>query len=280
MRELVIVPPPSKDGKESKGRAFRAAHLAHLTADSLWEGGMTETEAIRPVWLMVGGTEAEIRPFITNLQLGKKAEFVGKYRGDSKKFELLRSAGYQYTWQRIVEKMPDGRVDAKAIVTAYLPDLFQGDLGMVDPKGVNFCLLPPNEWIAASTIDTTEAVSHVRRAYGKVGVPISDEELHKLVPIALLFCAYLDRRTRCPMVADTCFYLQLFCSALSQGLAGWTREDVPNGWGRHARFCLTSVGIEDVRLAVGVACRATHDDLETMLAEQVKIYNEVRNGST
>jgi hypothetical protein len=278
MRELVIAP-PAKEGKEGKGRAFRAVHLAHLEADSLWEGGLTDTDAIRPVWLMVGGTEAEIRPFITNLQLGKKAEFVGRYRSENKRFELLRSAGYQYTWQRIVEKMPDGRVDAKAIVTAYLPDLFRGDLGMVDPKGVSFCLLPPNEWIAASSIDTAAAVSHVRKTYGKVGVPISDEELHRLVPIALLFCSFLDRRTRCPMVADTCFYLQLFCSALAQGVAGWTRDDVPNGWGRHARFRLNEVGIADVRLTAGYACHATHTELETLLTEQVKIYNEVRNGT-
>jgi len=279
MRELVITPPERKDGKESKGRAFRAFHLAHLKADALWEGGMTETEAIRPVWLMVGGSETEIRPFVTNLMLGKKADMPGRFRSEGKRFELLKSAGYQYIWQRIPEKGPDGRVDVKAIVMAFLPDLFRMDLGMVDPEGVNFCLLPTNEWVGQSTIDPNPSVVHVRTAFGKVGIPIPDDDLRQLVPTAILFCAFLDRRTRCPLIADTCFYLQLFCSALAQGIAGWTRGDAHNTWGRHANLYLEEVGIEDVRIGLGVACKATHGELETFLAEQVKIYFEVKNGA-
>lgn len=280
MRELVITPPERKDGKESKGRVFRALHLAHLTADALWEGGMTDTDAIRPVWLMIGGSETEIRPFVTNLMLGKKAEMVGRFRNETKRFELLKSAGYQYIWQRIPEKGPDGRIDVRAIVTAYLPDLFRMDLGMVDPEGVNFCLLPTNEWIDRSTMDAGPPVVHVRKAYGKVGIPISDDDLRRLLPTAVLFCSFLDRRTRCPLIADPCFYLQLFCSALAQGIAGWTREDAHGQWGKHARFYMNEVGIADVRLGLGVACKAGHDELETFLAEQVKVYFEVKNGAS
>jgi len=272
MHELVIAPPERKDGKESKGRIFRAVHLAHVEADSLWEGGMTDTETLRPVWIMIGGTETEVRPFVTNLILGKKARLT-----KDKCFELLKSAGYRYSWQRIPEKMSDGRIESKAIVTAYLPDLFQMDLGMVDPKGLSFCLLPTTEWVASSTIETTPAVEHVRKTFGKVGVPIPDEDLHLLVPVAVLFCAFLDRRTRCPIIADTRFYLQIFCAALAQGIAGWTRN-VQGGWGKHGHFRLTDWSTSDVRIALVLACKSTHEELEAFLAEQVRIYFEVLNG--
>lgn len=269
MRELVIALPEEgkKRRKANKTRVFRALHLAHFEANALW-GGSAET--IRPVWIMVGGSEAEIRPFVANLQLGKKFELRERYQ--SEQFELLRSARYQYLWQRIYDRTPEGFVDAKAIVTAYLPEFFQMDPGMVDTKGVGFCLLPTLEWIrASSATDPGPSVAHVREVYG-LQIPLSDQELGSLLPVASLFCVYLDRRTRCPLIADPCFYLQIFCASLASGLAGWTRE----GWGQHDGLKAKEVGLSDVGLFPGVVCKTTHEALETFLAEQVRVYFEAK----
>jgi hypothetical protein len=271
MRELIIAPQ-----KEGKGRSFSAVHLAHLEADSLWPGGQTSKDSIRPVWLQVGGTEAEMRPFVANLMLGRKA-ILGKGRKDTV-IELMKSSKYRFDWQRVVEKRPDGKPDVTSIVTAYLPDLFRMDLGMVDLAGVRFCLLPTCEWVASSTIDPGPAVAHVRATYGKVGVPLTDEALAELVPVAVLFASFLDRRSRCPLISDVRFYLQMFCAALAQGIAAWTRENTLNRWGCHSYYHMNEVGIDDVRLFVGVSCMCSHEALEAFLAEQVRIYFEVTNG--
>ena len=83
--------------------------------------GETDTGEIeRPVWVMFAAGDQEIRPFIANVAAGRKAALV-EPRGDinrGKGLELLRSAGYRFTFQREAEGV---------IATACIPELFAID---------------------------------------------------------------------------------------------------------------------------------------------------------
>ena len=156
LTEVVIAP---EEGK--KGRSFRALHLASATADARWPGGATKKEGVlRPVHAIFLGSEAELRPFAANLQLGRLASTSGestRRRRNQQQtgFEFLKSAGYRQAWQRHEEG---------AVLTVYLPDLFHLDPGMVDPKIVRFVLAPSKAWTEAQmAIPVAEIVRHVRR---------------------------------------------------------------------------------------------------------------------
>ena len=155
MRDVRIEP---KD--EGKGRTFRATLLASVEADSMWEGGLTGTDDARPVWAMFAASDAELRPFQANLATGRKI-IVGKegshYRRRSDKIELLKTAGYQYTWQREAEG---------SILTACMMDLFRRDPGMVDPTGACFVVMPTEAWLASPKVDKVdEIVAHARHGF-------------------------------------------------------------------------------------------------------------------
>ena len=253
-----------REGDGDKGRTFEAILLAHVEADRLWDGGSTSPDAIRPVWMMVGGSESEVKAFTANLRCGKKA-ILGNathYRRKEQEYEILRSAGYQVTFQKVTSGM---------VATLHLPELFRLDPGMVDPEGVRFCILPPAEWTRSQSFDPA-VVTHVQA----LGFDKPAEEIVSMIPLAALFCAYLDRRTHCPLVSDMRFYLQIFLSALNQGIASWSTDpqayyrDSPWGCHKHLGFKETDTSV--VGLLPGVACMASHENLETFLAEQVDVY--------
>lgn len=254
MRELVIQPL-----KEGKGRSFQATLLAYVIADSLWAGGSANTEAIRPVWMMVGGTENELRPFIANLQLGRKAEAFGKSKNPDR-FEILKSAGFQTTWQR---------TEVGSAVTLFAPDLFRVDPGMVDPKGVEFCILPDKLLVKGIHVEP-----EARRYVDTLGVPENYRD--HILRMCPLFIGYLDRRTRCPLVRDQRFYAQVLTSALTQGLATWSADRSHyygrDEWGKHGSLRFVENDTDDVGLAPGIAFRSSHERLEQFLAEQVRLY--------
>lgn len=265
--ELVIA-------QKGKGRAFTGTCLANVEADSLWPGGLTDTKSERPVWAMFVGSEKELRPFIANLRLGRQASIVGErsyYRKKDPTIEFLKTAGYRFTWQR------EG---SDAIVTAYLPDLFNLDPGMVDPKGVQFVLLPSAEWVARQTIDPGPIVDHIR-SMGEL--PMGVEFFEGLVPIAYLFAAYLDRRTRCPLLADGRFYMQLLCACLTKGLASMSTGDqyyygnAP--WGYSIRHQFKEHNTQQAGLLPGISFMATQEAIEETLAEQVTLFFEATNGT-
>jgi hypothetical protein len=81
-----------------------------------------------------------------------------------------------------------------------------------------------------------------------------------------------DRRTRCPLIPDPRFYVQVLAHALDQGLASWSNGDRwAREWGAHdATF--KEVETDAVGLAPGVVFNASHETLETFLAEQVKAF--------
>jgi hypothetical protein len=271
MRELVIQP---KDDK--KGRSFQATCLAIITANGLFPEANGKT--IRPVWAMFAGSEAELRPFMANLRLGRKAEPpIPDYRkqGDGERVEFLKTVGYYLAWQRETEG---------SIATIYHPDLFRLDPGMVNPTGLSFVMLVPSDWEDTQEVDRETAVDYV----ADFQYPITRGNLYELVPTAYLFAAYIDRRTRCPLIADGRFYLQLLCAALHAGHASFPGTNVQyvytsrHDWGHNSKqgFNIAvgghkannAEGIEALNLRHAISFLAKHTEFEEFLAEQVAIY--------
>lgn len=269
-----IIETQTKDGK---GRSFRAMCLATVEADSLWPGGLARTDNIRPVWTAFAGTENELRPFMANLILGRKADLLSEYRRREDVIELLKSAGYQQTWQREEEG---------CIATAFLPDLFRLDPGMVDPAGAFFVLLPTREWFAKQKLDVNPIVEHGMRLAKLRGYPVDEGQLITLAPVAYLFCAYLDRRTRCPLLADGRFYLQILLACLSEGLATWSIDKnksyfsygTQGSFGQHTEFGFREHGTEELGFLPGVAFGSSHDTLEALLAKEVTEFYTITKG--
>ena len=261
MRETIIEPQV-----EGKGRSFKALCLASVEADLLWSGGQTETLELRPVWAMFAGSEQELRPFMANLRTGRRLDMgSSSYRRKADRMTFLRSAGYTVTWQR----EPEG-----SVATVYLSDLFEMDPGMIDPEGAAFLLLPTVAWASAQKIDIAPLIQHVKPLIK--GYNLSDEYLAEMVPSAFLFAAYLDRRTRCPILADGRFYLQLMLACLAQGLASLPSDDLYNlyrsEFGVHKRFGIKTTDTESVGLSRGIAFKASHAEIELLLAEQVTLF--------
>ena len=293
MRDVRIEP---KD--EGKGRTFRATLLASVEADSMWEGGLTGTDDARPVWAMFAASDAELRPFQANLATGRKI-IVGKegshYRRRSDKIELLKTAGYQYTWQREAEG---------SILTACMMDLFRRDPGMVDPTGACFVVMPTEAWLASQKVDKVdEIVAHARHGFVESllkryaglgdyekrsssvekyaqdhGYPVTEESLRALVPLAFLFCAYLDRRIRAPLVSDGRFYLQLLLACLNAKLASWPSDPERSAsyqndaYGVNTSLRFHATDIAQVGLARPIAFKASHDQIKELLSEEVDHY--------
>ena len=238
-------------------------HLASVEADMLWAGGQTETPNMRPVWSMFVGSDQEMRAFTANLTMGRKAEFPGQ---STNRIELLKTARYSTVWQR----EPEG-----SIVTTFLPELFNMDPGMVDKDGASFVILPTFAWLADQKIDDVAAIMRHGKDFLPKGVVLEEDILARLVPTSFLFCAYLDRRTRCPLVSDGRFYLQFLLVCLREGLASWSQGryyDYDNNFGVQRSFMFTESDTEDVGMAPGIAFKANHERLEAVLAEQVSLY--------
>lgn len=257
MKEIYIQP-----SKEGKGRVFSSLLLSYIEADFLWEGGKAQTDTHRPIWMMFAGSDNELRPFIANLQVGRKADIGHR---SNEKFEVLKSAGFHAAWQRT----PHG-----SVVTLYAPDLFNLDPGMVDPKGVEFCLLPAKSWLAGVRI-----APDTRAYFQSLGVKADEELEDYLLRLAPLFVAYLDRRTRCPIVPDPRFYVQILVNALTDGLASLGRDDdryfnsYSRVWGENVSKFIEHQ-VSSVGLMRSLAFQAKHEIVETFLAEQVQIYFE------
>ena len=266
MRTLQILPQ-----KEGKGRVFSALCLATVEAKALWAGGYGDD--MRPVWSMFAGSDTELRAFVANLQMGKKAVFLRDSRYSyrkSDKLELLKSAGYVYTWQREAEG---------SVVTVFLPDLFRLDPGMVDPKGASFIVLPSVEWSKVQKLEDREILQHAL----KLNYSLPATKVQSLIPMAFLFAAYLDRRTRAPLLSDGRFYVQLFLSCLSAGLATFTTDQHSSyrdpKFGVHSRIGFTETDTLDVGLLPGVAFDATHEEIEKLLADEVAQFFSLTRGA-
>ena len=244
--------------------------MAVVIANSLFEEGSLGS-TVRPVWAMFAGTETELRPFAVNLKLGRKSEPVtdryGKI-GDKERFEFLKSVGFGLSWQRESEG---------ALVTLYHPELFRLDPGMVDPAGAKFILLVPSYWAKSQEVDVDTLTAYAMT----LGYPLEETFLMSLAPTAYLFAAYLDRRTRCPLVADGRFYMQLLLSALDKGLASFPGNDLKydswhssESWGYHSRFGFRAKWLDHVGIEQAICFNAEHPTLEAFLAKEVESFFE------
>lgn len=261
--------------KEGKGRSFSATCLAYVEADGLWSGGESDTDNIRPVFAMFAGSENELRPFVTNLTMGRRANFPERYRSKKERMEFLKSTRYKVTWQREHEG---------SIATLYLPELFQIDPGMVDPAGVKFVLLPTLEWCENQYIKTQAIVRHVRELFPALPKEADNKWLASMVPTAFLFSVYLDRRTRCPIYSDGRFYLQLLVACLACGIASLAQDSnyeefrYSNDFGINSQHGFRSSLTSEMGCSRGVALKATHDEVEQVLAEQVALFFRTTKG--
>ena len=238
--------------EEGNGRVFMAHLLGWATADGLWSAGGTTT---RPVWMMVAGSDAEMRPFVANLQAGNKAELADNYGGarrGSQRFEILRKAGYATSWQRS---------SYGSVATLYLADLFRIDPGMVDPTGIRFVVLPERRWLSpARLVSEPAGFKKLQDSYAFT----SDVTWADIVRTAPLFVAYLDRRTRCPILPDPEFHVRLFWAAIESKMAVLSS--------RNNRLDFQMELAVDVGLGTGFAFGAKHEDLEALLANETTLF--------
>lgn len=269
MSDLPIFIEP-KEG--SKGRTFRATALAVVRAQ-IWPG--SDGGDWRPAWAMLAVSEGEIRPFMANLLGGRKAKIYPDTAGSrnrSNHFEILKSAGYETTYQR----EPEG-----VVATVYLPDLFAIDPGMVDSEGASFIVLPSRAWAAEQTIDDVSIREHLKKLpkdrHGDR--PICDEIKRHFPVISYLFAAYLDRRTRAPLLADGRFFAQVLLAFLVDGLAGVSKPpgSAPRCLGESA-FCYSEIGTADVGLLPGIVCSAKHAAIEAILAREIETFFKITGG--
>jgi hypothetical protein len=266
----------------SKGRSFKGSLLASIDADRLWEGGNGADPMLRrPVYAVVGSSEQQSKTLLANLRTGRKAELgvVESHRKAPLRMELLRSAGYRFVQQRC----PSG-----VVIVAYLPDLFEIDPGMVDPKQITFVLAPSREWVsqdAMSPAVVADAVAHglslgvdVCENWRDDDAPAIEARLADWARLAPLFAAYIDRRTRAPLIPSVAFQLQLFVACLDKGFATLSTPPHTSRFKRDAPFGMNvAMGyrehdVEEIGHLPGVAFRATHEDFEPFLAEQAALY--------
>jgi hypothetical protein len=257
-------------GAGKKGRSFTGTCVAVAVARGLDETA-TQVEALRPVWASFAGSDMALRPFVSNLRLGRKADPAGVHKPKpNQRLEFLKTSGYQVGWQREAEG---------SIATLFLPELVKLDPGMNDHLTIRFVMLVPQWWLwqqEAAMQRAEPAVQHLERA-GKY--PIERTTALELVPSASLFAAYLDRRTRCPIIADARFHLQLLCASLDAGMASFPGDDIQyqrygsrgNVWGC-SKHGFHAEGLELAGIRHAVAFLADREEFEEMLAEQTRIY--------
>jgi hypothetical protein len=292
-----------KRGTPAKSRSFSAVKLAHVCAGMLWEGGEAKTDTIRPVWMLLTGTDTELRPFLANFRSGRQAVLSTSEPHYSRKkpvrFELLRSAGYTFSSRRMA--LPDGMTSE--VVTAAMDDLLALDPGMVDPAGCFFLALPPAWWVVeqrarlrADTARCEQIITHahalsLHRADGPLlpkGVAFTSDELLNLAPIAAYVLAYIDRRTRRPLLMGLDFAVQLYLAGLRDGVLSLSATNESSRyhydrqatsktdrwlWARH-RWASSFIeeDTESVGLLPGVAAWTTHEQLDRLLATEVLRY--------
>jgi len=270
MEDLIV----TNGAEGEKTRAFSATLLTLVLADNLWDQSKGGT--LRPVLLSVASTEEEMRAFLANLRMGRKVSFATGRTPDWANYldahlEVLKTSGFRWTSQRF-----EGGV---VVTTGFYPDLFTMDPGMVDPeKGIRFCLLPPSGWVVSDQ-EVTEVSAYMVAADLWADSP---GELARFAVLAPLFMAYLDRRTRCPLLTDRRFALQLLVACLRKGLATvscerrssrsyYTREP----FGELSRLGYMEVRPEAAGYQPGLAFLSDHETFERILAQEVATFLSV-----
>jgi hypothetical protein len=205
--------------EEGKGRTFSGTVLSYISSDSHWESG--GSDRLRPSFLVVATTEAQIRPLVANLRMGKKATISGdNHTHRDGKLEILKTSKMSVFYQR---------VSNAATATFVAPEIYDSNPGMVDPSGIKFILFPRRSLVQEIPWNRNRAKAILLSLTKRTEIP---EWFLPLIDLAPLFAVYLDSRTRCPLINDPAFFLVLMYSCIQGGLAGtWakSRYRVKNG---------------------------------------------------
>lgn len=240
-------------GNASKGRSFEFEVLGYAVCDRLQP---SSSNTNRPFFAVLAMSDAMVGPvranILTGRAFGQQDPYSHKRRGEW--FEFLKS--HRWAWEP--QKVAEG-----TLVTLYRPDLLTPDPGFVDPDMISFGVLVDSAWVAASeahaplTPEQQAKLAKLRKWLGSLHA-IEPDEFVKHVP---LICAYLDRRTRVPLVQDRVFQVML-CGKLVQykGLKLLTGS----------RAVLDSVGMA---AAYSMLCKQT--DFETLAASVLQDYYEI-----
>ena len=236
--------------KGRKGRTFRAHLFNYLTANSLWDCG-ANGKAHRPVYLAYAATDQEARAFTANLRTGRRAIVRNAYGGGDGTIEILKSSGHRFVFERR---------NGTTIVTAFLPELFELDPGLLGEE-VSFVWAPPTWWVD-------------REVRAPALEPFPADERRELV-LAGHFAAFLDRRTPLPILSDPAFHRQLYRAARNES---WFIEPAgyPLNPGRLFIYPDELVGLE-----LAALIDVDHAAFEDFLRRETTTYyeNEVPHGT-
>lgn len=188
-------------GSESKGRSFEFEVLGYAACDRLQP---SSSNMHRPFFMVLAMSDAVVAPVRANILTGRPFGQVdqGSLKRKGEWFEFLKS--HRWAWEP--QKVAEG-----TLVTIYRPDLIMPDPGFVDPQLISFGVLIDHDWVAASEAhapvspETQAQLKKLHKWLEKLpGLDVVEFTQH--VP---LICAYLDRRTRVPLVQDRLFQVML-----------------------------------------------------------------------
>lgn len=283
MKQLIIEKQPTTP--TAKTRRFSATLMSYVTADTLWEGGQTKTTETRPIYITMAGSLAALRPFLANFHSkGERANLTDTERrwgNDSHWFRCLKTGNYEAIWQR------GTHADGEQLVTLFQRPLFEVDPGMIDPHTCQFLSKPPRWWcdeqLAMVQADRELCGRVLDHAHWlklgaaenrlKLTVTFDDNEVIATLPLAAHFMMCLDKRTRRPLINHLDFAVQLYLAALQQGYAT-TSSDSGWSWAAHKWGRETFKEVGTGNFARGVIFSSTHDVLDALLADQIKLYSQ------
>jgi hypothetical protein len=244
-----------QDDDKKKGHAFTFELAAYIEAKTILGRGASET--IRPVFMVAAMSEAKASAVRANLIMGRRFGVLNNHNKWGTRFEMMRSQPYVWEAQR---------AEGGYLLTAYVAQPFLPDPGFVDHDRLTFVMLPQLSWVARMAeklgpIAMGKACAYVskvlppKRRYDDV-----DVEPESVVAMAPLFAAYLDRRTRVPLVPDLRFQLQMLVHMLRIRAA--VRPDDTS------RSELRSQGLEPLGFGEPVMVDTTHKVFEEFAAEE------------
>lgn len=257
----IEVPAEEEGGKRRKSRYQRKGATFEGIGIGVLAPRVGYGTPLRPLWASFACEEGAIRPFIANILIGRKVT----RSGSGHDLEFMRSLGYEVRIQR----MQDGL--ASAIL--FQPTYFAVNPGPVDDSGgrVEYIILPDDGLTARVGLPPADvhmalAVARNVPPEGLTRTYACPELDATFVALAALSAAYLDHRTRCPLLADLGFYTYLYKRMWERGVA------VPAGDDERGANRTVWTGQKGLGYGVPVVVNATTEEIETLIAETVAEY--------
>ncbi len=243
----------SKEG--AKGRTFSASALAYLTREDMVP---SRGSVLRPLVFIYACSLRESKAFTANARLGREIQITKK-----RSLELLRAFDYTFKHQTL----------ANAIVTtAYLKEYLEIDPGMVDPRGIQFCLCPTSiDLDIPGEGDIQQLTNHLGLAsaylreeeeWGTEALYFNQMKLDEALRLSPLVAAFLDRRSHSPILQDKYFKVQLTIALSRRHLL---RERITYEEGL------------DFPLQ-GWVCSIGHKEFDELLVKETRIFLKAKKG--